>query len=225
MASVTGLGLFSSSIAKSAIIEQMKQQFYIDLSNQLLNNSSFTENLFQITNAGIGADELQRRSSEIRGLLDQLALSDQSIRDITLFPLEDPIPPISTERESFDTKVTQSGWLEEIRSADGKPVWLSIEERGYLGNSPKPLFAYGRLLDKNNVGSHDFILLVQMDSKVLQSMVSALKLNDGAETLITTKSGKPIMSNRQEFILHELTFPLGQATSGVGRQLDRTVVL
>lgn len=30
----------------------MKQQFYIDISTQLINTNSFTKNLFQVTNDG-----------------------------------------------------------------------------------------------------------------------------------------------------------------------------
>ncbi|WP_159888602.1 methyl-accepting chemotaxis protein [Paenibacillus puerhi] len=208
-ASLAGLGLFSSYIANRAIIHQMKessqntiklagekldmkQSFYLDLSNQLISNSDFTKNLFQITNAGIGADELQRRSHEIRGLLDQLAMSEASIRDITLIPVEDSIPVISTEREGVDPGLAESQWAQAVRSADGKPVWLPIEQNGYLGNAPKPHFAYARLLGKSNIGSNDFILLVQIQADVLQTMVDAFKLSQGAETLIITRTNRLI---------------------------------
>jgi methyl-accepting chemotaxis protein len=230
--SVAVLGLVSSGIAKTALIEQtqksslssislagekldMKQQFYVDISNQLISNSSFTKNLFQITNPGLSQDELNRRISEIRGLLDQLALSDPHIRNITLFPVEDPLmKPISTEREGAE-KTPDSPWVKEVKAANGNPVWLPIEGQGYLGNSPKALFAYGRVLGKSNIGSHDFILLVQVEAKVLQSMVQALKLSDGAETVITTSEGKTVQSSSENSVVSLVELPVTSELTGV----------
>ncbi|OPH46550.1 hypothetical protein BC351_13700 [Paenibacillus ferrarius] len=229
--SVAGMGIFSSNIAENAIIDlmkkssqdlvttageklDMKQQFYVDLSNQLISDSTFTKNLFQISNAGIGKAELQRRTSEMRDLFDQLALSDQSIRDITLVPVQNSLEIISTEREGVNSKLRTANWIQTIRSANGKPVWMPIEEKGYLGDSPKPLFAYGRLLGKNNVGSDDFILLVQIEANVLQSMVDGFKLSEGAETLITTQSGKMILSNNRVSNLHDVSLPANSTASG-----------
>ncbi|UKS28156.1 methyl-accepting chemotaxis protein [Paenibacillus sp. HWE-109] len=229
--SVAGMGVFSSNIAENAIIDlmkkssqdlvttageklDMKQQFYVDLSNQLISDSTFTKNLFQISNAGIGKAELQRRTSEMRDLFDQLALSDQSIRDITLVPIQNSLEIISTEREGVNPELRTANWIQTIRSANGKPVWMPIEENGYLGDSPKPLFAYGRLLGKNNVGSDDFILLVQIEANVLQSMVNGFKLSEGAETLITTQSGKMILSNNRMSNLHDVSLPAISTASG-----------
>ncbi|CAN7392493.1 methyl-accepting chemotaxis protein [Paenibacillus sp. LjRoot153] len=236
--SVIGMGVFSSRIAENAIIDQMKkssqdlvttagekldmkQQFYIDLSNQLISDSTFTKNLFQISNGGIGKAELQRRTSEMRDVFDQLALSDQSIRDITLIPIQTSLEIISTQREGLTPDLRTASWIQTIRSASGKPVWMPIEEKGYLGDSPKPLFAYGRLLGKNNVGSEDFILIVQIEAKVLQTMVNAFKLSDGAETLITTQSGKIILSNNRVSNTHDISIPANSTVSG--SSIDKNV--
>ncbi|NOU66980.1 HAMP domain-containing protein [Paenibacillus sp. LMG 31461] len=229
--SVIGMGLFSSRIAENAIIDQMKkssqdlvttagekldmkQQFYIDLSNQLISDSTFTKNLFQISNAGIAKAELQRRTSEMRDVFDQLALSDQSIRDITLIPIQTSLDIISTQREGLSSDLRTASWIQTIRSASGKPVWMPIEDKGYLGDSPKPLFAYGRLLGKNNVGSEDFILIVQIEANVLQTMVNAFQLSDGAETFITTQSGKLILSNNKVSNTHTISLPANPTVSG-----------
>lgn len=215
--SVASLGLFSFSTAQSAIINQMKssseqmiklagekldmkQQFYSNLLNQLVNNSSFTENLFQLSSTSVSVDERQRRMDEIRGLFDQLALSDSHIRDITLFPLEDPIGPISTQREGIALN-RDATWIKEIQQAEGQAAWLSVEEKGYLGSGVKPLFAYGKILGPHNVGSKQFALLVQIESTVLQQLVDGVKLSEGAETALLDSKGRRIISNQSNTTL------------------------
>lgn len=213
--SVAAVGAFSFSTSKSAIVElarssseqtiklageklDMKQQFYANLLNQLVNNSSFTENLFQISNESLGAEELIRRTEEIRGLLDQLSLSDSRIRDITLYPLEDAIGPISTVREGvIDHRDAQ--WMKDIREADTQALWLPVEEKGYLGNSQMPLFAYGKLLGPKNIGSKEFVLLVQIEASVLKELVEGVKLSEGAETALIDSQGQRIISNLSNY--------------------------
>lgn len=212
--SVVAVGAFSYTTAKSAIISQakssseqtiklagekldMKLQFYTNLLNQLVNNSSFTENLFQISNESLSTEELQRRIGEIQGLLDQLALSDSRIRDITLFPLEDTLGPVSTARDGAADQ-RAAPWIQEIRQAEGQALWLPVEEEGYLGDALKPLFAYGKMLGPNNIGSKEFVLMVQIEAAVLKEMVDGVKLSVGAETALINSQGQRIMSNRSD---------------------------
>jgi methyl-accepting chemotaxis protein len=228
--SVATVGLLSFNIARSAMIDQMqissqqtitlagdkldmKQQFYLDLSNQLIRNSSFEEQIFQISNESLSEDEHLRRIEEIRGLLDQLALSDPRIRDITLFPLEDLIDPISTQREGVESN-KQSLWMKDIQQAGGEVVWLPVQEKGYLGNAPKPLYAYGKLLGKNNMGSRDFVLLVQIEAGVLQEMIDNVKLSEGAETTIYDTFGKRLLTNKADSLESEFVLPNEDKGSG-----------
>lgn len=234
--SVGAVGAFAYSTAKSAIITQaesnseqtiklagekldMKQQFYANLLNQLVNNSSFTENLFQISNASLDKDELTRRIEEIRSLLDQLSLSDSRIRDITLFPLEDSISPISTVREGVKDQ-KDSTWIQEIRQSEGQASWLPIEEQGYLGSALKPLFAYGKLLGPHNIGSKEFVLLIQIDSEVLKELVDGVKLSEDAETALINRQGKRIASSKSGLSLPAIVLGGNQSTLGNERRVS-----
>ncbi|WP_276352241.1 methyl-accepting chemotaxis protein [Cohnella caldifontis] len=228
--SVVSLGLFSSSTAQTAMLSQtksssvqtitlagekldMKQRFYLDLADQLIKNNSFTEQLFQFANAAtMPAGELQSRVDAVRDLFDQLILSDPQIRDMTLFPLEDAVDPIGTERDLPGWN-REEAWVKETIAAEGKPVWFPIQERGYLGNSPKPLFAYGRLIGKNNVGSGDYVLLVQIEATVLEGMIGGVKLSPSAETALFAGDGKPIVSTKGKAGLTSLTIAGGQEAS------------
>lgn len=209
--SVAAVGTLSYSTAKSAIVNQarssseqtiklagekldMKLQFYANLLNQLVNNSSFTENLFQLSNDSLGMEELQRRTEELRGLLDQLALSDSRIRDITLFPIEDILEPISTVRDGV-TDYRDAQWVEDIRQADSQANWLPVNEKGYLGNALMPLFAYGKMLGPKNIGTNEYVILVQIEAAVLMEMIDGVKLSEGAETALIDRQGQRMMSN------------------------------
>ena len=211
---VGGVGIVSYRIAGSSLLDQieygmeqtitlagekldMKQQFYLDLSKQLMNNSSFTENLFQIVIPDLKVDERDRRLKELQDLLDQLALSDPHIRDISLIPMEDPIDPISTKREgmAFDR---EAAWSQQIVQASGKPAWLPVVPGGYAGGDTKSLFAYGQILGRTNVGSHDFLLLVQVEESVLLDMIRDVKVSPGAVTAIMDGMGQVIISNNPE---------------------------
>lgn len=231
--SVAGLGWFASSAARSGMIDEleqgsvqtvslagekldMQQRSYLNLAQELLNNNSFMEPLFQITNASIDEGERQVLAGGIQGLLDQLALSDSRIRDITLFPLEDPLPPISTIRETDAiAKAVNEPWMRDIARAEGKEVWLPTREKGYFGNSPKPLFAYGKLLGKKNVGSRDFALVVQIEASVLGDLIKDVRLSEGAETQILDVNGRLLATNglagAGEVFAYDTTQPAGSA--------------
>jgi methyl-accepting chemotaxis protein len=201
---VAAVGLLSYRIASQSLIGQakatseqtirlagekldVKQRFYQDLSNQLTHNNTFTDHLFQIAIPDIGADERERRMAEIRDMLGQLVLSDKAIRDITLIPLENEIAAISTIGQAIQLKLDEP-WIEKVRANGGTPLWLPPRESGYLGSSPKPLIAYGKLLGKRNIGSRDFILLVQVDAAVLDD-IADIQLSPGGNAAILDEHG------------------------------------
>ncbi|WP_164779481.1 methyl-accepting chemotaxis protein [Paenibacillus kobensis] len=204
------VGIVSYQIASRSLVDQVKasslqtvalagekldmqQQFYLNVAGQLVNNSLFIENLFQLTSKEQRDEDRDRMSRDIRGLFDQLALSDARIRDITLIPLEDPnIRAISTIREGLEVNAAAS-WIEPIRSAGGKEVWLPIETEGYLGSSPKPLFAFGKLLGRNNIGSHEFILLVQIEASALEAMIQGVQISPSS-TIAILDAGNRIIA-------------------------------
>ena len=201
------LGTFSYFAAKNAIVGQaedsavrmvslagekldMKLRFYLDAANPVVTNRDFQEQLLQLANASsMPEDELARRRSELLGMLDQFKLSDSAIRDVSLLPLSDPIRLISTDREAGMPDAGED-WIRRISEAAGKPVWLSMEPTGYLGESPRPLFAYGKWLGKTNIGSNDYILLVQIEYAALQKMVEDVKLGEASAAFLFEGSGQ-----------------------------------
>ena len=212
---VAGLGRFASDAARSGLMDElkrgsaqtvslvgekldMKMSSYANLSGELIRNNDFLKPLFQLTNASLSDDERLAISAELRGLLDQAALSDATIRDVTLFPLEDEIAPISTIREADAVPDARNeAWIREIAQAGGKEVWLPMRERGYFGDSPKPLFAYGKLLGKTNVGSRDFALLVQIEASAFSGLIQGVRLSEHAETDVLDANGNVLLSNSE----------------------------
>ncbi|MBO9597567.1 MAG: methyl-accepting chemotaxis protein, partial [Cohnella sp.] len=98
----------------------------------------------------------------------------------------------------------------------GKEVWLPTREKGYFGNAPKPLFAYGKLLGKKNIGSRDFALVVQIEASVLGDLIKEVRLSDNAVTQILDAQGRLLATNGSEGAGGELfdydaTEPAGSA--------------
>jgi methyl-accepting chemotaxis protein len=220
---VGGVGLVSYQIAGSSLVKQietsseqaisltaekldMRLQYYLDVSRQLTNNSSFIQHLFQIGIPDLGDSERESRYNQIRDLLDQLALSDPLIRDITLIPLEDNISFISTKREGVNYHLAAS-WINEVRGAAGKAVWLPVASNGYIGSDSKQLFAYGQILGRSNIGSHDFLLLVQIEATLLQEMIAEVGLSQGAGTAIVDHEGDMITSNKSDHAWDSFEIP------------------
>ncbi|WP_123039657.1 methyl-accepting chemotaxis protein [Cohnella candidum] len=235
--SVASLGVFSFTTARSAMMAQtesnsgqaivlagekldMKQQFYLDLTGQLIKNSEFVDNLFQFANAStMPAGELDNRIAAVRDLLDQLILSDPRIRDMTLYSLEDAVPPISTDRENTAWD-ENAAWVRKVKDGNGRPIWLPIEDRGYRGNSPKPVFAYGRMIGKMNTGSSDYVLLVQIEASVLESMIGGVRISPSAETALFGEDGKPLISTLGAAGLSSLQVSAGQDEEGQTERRD-----
>lgn len=219
---VAAVGLLSYRIASQSLIGQakasseqtirlagekldVKQRFYQDLSNQLTHNNTFTDHLFQIAIPDIGADERERRMAEIRDMLGQLVLSDKAIRDITLIPLENEIAAISTIGQAIQLKLDEP-WIEKVRANGGTPLWLPPRESGYLGSSPKPLIAYGKLLGKRNIGSRDFILLVQVDAAVLDD-IGDIQLSPGGNAAILDERGTMLAMQTPSDVFASMPLP------------------
>ncbi|MDQ0058111.1 methyl-accepting chemotaxis protein [Paenibacillus harenae] len=231
---VAAVGWFSFSAAKAAIVDQMREsseqsmtlagekldmqlRYYAELSNQLIHNSSFAEHLMQLSNTSLTAEERNRRNGELQQWLDQLALSDSRIRDISLFALEDKLAPISTQRENVSIEASQ---LQLIGLSEGKDVWLPVRDKGYLGTSPKPLFAYSKLLGKRNVGSRDFALLIQIDAKVLDELIGSVKLSESASTLIVNETGMAIAGASDDLARAAAGFAKGEELSSGSHLFD-----
>lgn len=212
--SVAGVGGFAYSQARGAIVDQaagnaaqavalgsekldMKQQSYMDLSTELMNNNDFVENLFQIVNKSLSDGERQTRIGDIRSLLDQLALSDSRIRDITLIPMEDELEPISTLRDGVVID-RSAAWIRQAMAAGGHDVWLPLAPQGYVNEAGKPVIACARLIGKRNLGSHDFIFIVQVDAAVLTDMLAGIQLGSHSEITLFSSGGEPLWSNLSE---------------------------
>jgi len=207
---VTGTGLMAYRTAGSGLIRQaetglmqtmvqagekidMQLRYYQEISNQLMRNASFTENLFQFAYPNLPQDERQRRIAETRGILDQLALGDPYIRDIHLIPLEDPVPVISTNRDLAMEAGPDSPWLEDLRLAAGDPVWFPATEGGYVGSSPMAVFAFGRLFGKQNVGSNEYALLVEIDASSLEETIREIRLGSRSAVALADRDGRPFV--------------------------------
>lgn len=212
--SVVGVGVFASSQASTAIVEMaienagqtmalggekldLKLQMYQDMSKELMNNIVFMNHIFQITNDTIKAEELQKRIEEIQDLLDQLALSDARIRDITLIPMEDNIAPISTLREGLAID-DEAAWVRHVMEAGGRDVWLPLAVQGYVVQSAKPVVAYAKRIGKQNLGSHEFILIVQIDAEVLDEMLDGMQISPTSEISLLDRDGIRLWSNRED---------------------------
>src|SRR5690606_3888250 len=86
----------------------------------------------------------------------------------------------------------------DVRDAKGTPLWLPLQQQGYVGQAVKPIVAYGKLLGKNNIGSHDFILLVQLDASFIEQMITEVRLSPNGATAVVDASGKKMSSNTTE---------------------------
>src|SRR5690606_24237585 len=118
----------------------------------------------------------------------------------------DDIGVISTIREDIEIDLSEA-WIDEVRSLNGRPHWLPPTESGYLQRAPMPLFAYGMLLGEYNIGSHDFILLVQMKAEVLDDLVASIRTSDGGAAAILDKQGRLIAHHEDIVIGDRLSIP------------------
>lgn len=180
---------FLQTIVQAGDKLDIQLRYYQELANQLIRNSEFTESLFQFAYPDLPFEERERRIASASKLFDQLALSDEHIRDISLFALEDPVPTITTNREVQNGKPDE-GLVEQIRQAEGRPVWFPVAD-SYFGPQTKEVFAFGQLLGRTNLGSHDYVLFVQIDAAVLHNALQGIRLGDRSVIALTDRSGQP----------------------------------
>jgi len=203
---VVSLGLFSYSKSRSVIEKKVSESSmetakqvsgrmdlmlsgYERKSMEFLSDSEF---ISQLGLAISSSDDFERFDNQrtINTKLSNVMISDSTISGIYLLPTDPKMDAIGASNAGGmpDLKTNPPAFIEKMKTAAGKVVWVPTMPGGVTGKQTTPTIAVGRAL--MNVNSQNpYLLVIELNLKALQDMLSSVSFGDGSSTYIVAPDG------------------------------------
>lgn len=203
---VVSLGLFSYSKSRSVIEKKVSESSmetakqvsgrmdlllsgYERKSMEFLSDSEF---ISQLGLAISSTDDFERFDNQrtINTKLSNVMISDSSISGIYLLPTDPKMDAIGASNAGGmpDLKEKSPAFVAAMKAAAGKVVWVPTMPQGVTGKQTTPTIAVGRAL--MNVNSQNpYLLVIELNLKALQDMLSSVSFGAGSSTYIVAPDG------------------------------------
>ncbi|MDG0812046.1 methyl-accepting chemotaxis protein [Cohnella rhizosphaerae] len=203
---VVSLGLFSYSKSRSVIEKKVSESSmetakqvsgrmdlllsgYERKSMEFLSDSEF---ISQVGSAISSTDDFERFDNQrtITTKLSNVMISDNSIAGIFLLPTDTSMAVIGSSNSGGipDMKANPPAFLDTMKQAAGKVVWIPTMQKGITGKQTAPTIALGRALMNVNSGN-PYLMVIELNVKALQDMLANVSFGDGSATYIVAPDG------------------------------------
>ncbi|MEK0312888.1 methyl-accepting chemotaxis protein [Cohnella sp. 56] len=203
---VVSLGLFSYSKSRSVIeskvsessMETAKQVSgrmdllltgYERKTMEFLSDSEF---IAQLGTAVTSTDDFERFDNQrtINTKLSNVMISDSSISGIYLLPTdpEKDVIGASNSGGMINMKENAPAFIESMKQAAGKVVWVPTMPAGISGKQTGPTIAIGRALMNVN-SAKPYLLVIELSLKALQDMLANVSFGKDSSTYIVAPDG------------------------------------
>lgn len=213
---VGATGLFSYSKSKGIIttkmatstqqtINQTGEKFDLIFGNfenmtyDILTDSDIRENLRVYGNAKSQAFDRFTAARHVKEVLyKKLFGNNMGLTNMHILSVDANQEAITTAN-SFEepAKYIQEAWFDQIAKGNGAVIWLDSKLKGYTV-SDKPTFGIGRLVRLDS--GINYVLLLEIDEKVLVDGLAKIKMGDSGEIVILNNKNKLITSAKNEKI-------------------------
>ncbi|MFC3803358.1 methyl-accepting chemotaxis protein [Cohnella sp. GCM10012308] len=208
---VTALGLSSYQLAKSIIRDKMSlssqqtlQQardkldfllsMYGGLSRQFMVDTSLRQDLvaFSRTDAPLG--EKQAAQDRIVDRFNSMLSAEPNMMSIRIVPktLDNTGALSSTGASALQISDASKAWLHKMAEAKGEIVYVPTMGRGLFDYSPEPSVTLGRLMKNLQHPDAEFILLIELKSKLLDDAFANFKIGETGEMRVMADDGKVV---------------------------------
>ncbi|MDI4646735.1 methyl-accepting chemotaxis protein [Cohnella hashimotonis] len=234
---VVSLGLFSYSKSRSVIEKKVSESSmetakqvsgrmdllltgYERKSMEFLSDSEF---ISQVGSAISSTDDFERFDNQrtITTKLSNVMISDNSIAGIFLLPTDPSMAVIGSSNSGGvpDMKENPPAFLDTMKQAAGKVVWVPTMATGITGKQTAPTIAVGRALMNVNSGN-PYLLVIELSIKSLQDMLSNVSFGDGSSTYIVAPDGTIVYAADAALMGQKYEYELPDASGEVKIKAD-----
>lgn len=165
---------------------------YGQVTTELLSDQSFSNSLsnYIIYTKKKDTYSQYQAVSKITAKFNSLSSSHTDFEQIGFIPADKSIPVIMNDSSTVKN-VQQSSWLEKLKQAQGKIVWLPTSSTGYITeNSNKNVFACGRLFRDISSGVTLGYLVIEINQNAIKQELAAVQLGKTGTIDIIDQSHK-----------------------------------
>lgn len=152
---------------------------YERLSLQFITDSQFMDLL---NTMGVTSDDFEKfdTARQLTEKLSRVSMAEPSLESISIIPTVDGEQLLTTGSSLNQEAINQSPFIEAIKSANGKAVWIPTQLKGIDGTRSTPTFAVGRLLNQGKPR----ILMLEIKIKALEDQMVGVKFGDNGSAYI-----------------------------------------
>lgn len=208
---VTALGLSSYQLAKSIIRDKMSlssQQtleqardkldfllsMYGGLSRQFMVDTSLRQDLVVFSRTDVPLGEKQAAQDRIVDRFNSMLSAEPNMMSIRIVPktLDNAGALSSTGASALQISDGSKAWLQKMAEAKGEIVYVPARNKGLFDYSPEPSVTVGRLMKNLQHPDAEFILLIELKSKLLGDAFAHFKIGETGEMRVMADDGKVV---------------------------------
>ncbi|WP_438444413.1 methyl-accepting chemotaxis protein [Gorillibacterium sp. sgz5001074] len=170
---------------------------YEDVTMQMLTDNDFMKSVRSLSDSSIGAYEQLQAQQSVSTKLGSFFSGKTEISNVSLINTK-TAKNISTSGSAVSSEDTlKAAWFKKITEKEGGAVWLPTQPKGYYSAS-EPSFALGRLFRDPSTGAKDFLLLIEIKSRVLNETLDKLSLAGKFPVVIIDEESKLVRAGKAE---------------------------
>lgn len=208
---VTALGLSSYQLAKSIIRDKMSlssqqtlQQardkldfllsMYGGLSRQFMVDTSLRQDLVAFSRTDLPLGEKQAAQDRIVDRFNSMLSAEPNMMSIRIVPksLDNAGALSSTGASALQISEGSKAWLHKMEEAKGEIVYVPTMSKGLFGYASEPSMTLGRLMKNLQHPDAEFILLIELKSKLLGDAFANFKIGETGEMRVLADDGKVV---------------------------------
>lgn len=217
------MGVTSYFLSKDVIEEKVSdasRQTIIQASEKLdILFNSFEEMTMQVVADSQLATLLQRFYAAENGTFEQIDTRKQIETKMFAYATNKAFQSLSLIDESgkmiysnsnVSAEAGQKDWFKKIVEGDGRPVWLSGTQEGFMDAKSAGTFALGRLIKNMGGGSKPTVLFIEFRLEVIGDSLQSIQMGQSGSKFIVNNDNKFVYHDQVEKISTDSVIQVGE---------------
>ncbi|MFC5702445.1 methyl-accepting chemotaxis protein [Cohnella faecalis] len=175
---------------------------YAGLTRQFMVDTSLRELLVAVSAKDISVPDKRAAQDKITDRMNSMISAEPNILTIRIIPKDLNINNAlsTTGASALLIEGPSEAWLKKMMDAKGNVVFVPMMNKGLFGYSTEPSLTVGRLLKNLKNPEAEYLLLIELRSKLLSDAFANFKLGDTGQMMVVTEDNKIVYAASPELI-------------------------